>query len=686
MLHPSISALRKYFTLKSLIPLGVFLVFLFIFLRSDGLKIITGWELETLTLRQRLFSATPLDRSKSNISILAIDGQTLNAPAMIKHFGRTGSWSRDMYGYAIRFLQRGTPKKVIFDMSFNGGEDMGNPTGDAYMVNSLAGTTDFISALEFTSEQNNTLAFRSHQVFVQDLLLKNAINIQGIEKFPNLIVERNYSMIPPFRALLASPMHFYSAKSLSTESAQDPTATIRRWIPFTLYGGYLYPSLTLGAAANHERQLRISEAGVLSWSGGSVRLGRDGLPLIKWYGDQTRTDVKKVYPQYHFWDVVESELVLQCRENPGLPICTQFQLPGQPVLKPEAFKNQYVLINMTQENSYDKHNTIYGPIYPGVYMVANQLDNLINDDFVLQAPLWMDAAAFLLLCGLTLWLCFRFRSIIIAVLGTGALLIFYFCATYYAYSNLNLWINFICPALGVMVIFTCSYVYQYTQSERLRQQLRFAFGKYVSPAVLSRLERNPDAIKLGGQRRELTLLFCDIRGFTSFSENNDPEIVQHFLTQYFSVMNDMVMNKFGGSINKLMGDAIMAYWGFPLEKEDHAFWAVSAAMAMRDVLDEWHQDPEKPPLNIGIGINTGTVLIGNVGSKDFMDFTVIGDAVNLASRLESMNKEFGTNIIISEFTYEKIKDRLEARSLGFVKVRGKEQEIQIFEPVGLKFF
>jgi adenylate cyclase len=158
-------------------------------------------------------------------------------------------------------------------------------------------------------------------------------------------------------------------------------------------------------------------------------------------------------------------------------------------------------------------------------------------------------------------------------------------------------------------------------------------------------------------------------------------VVQTFLTQYFSTMNKIIMQNYQGSINKLIGDAIMAYWGFPLDNEDHAFLAVSAAMSMRQAMLDWRKETDKLPINIGIGINTGEAVIGNVGSEEFMDFTVIGDAVNVASRLEGINKEYGTTIIISRATYEKVKDRIQVRSLGWAELKGKDGQIEVFEPL-----
>jgi adenylate cyclase len=213
--------------------------------------------------------------------------------------------------------------------------------------------------------------------------------------------------------------------------------------------------------------------------------------------------------------------------------------------------------------------------------------------------------------------------------------------------------------------------------------MRYAFGKYVSSDVLKMIEQQAGQLSLGGERREMTFMFSDIRGFSTFSDQNNPEVVQVFLSQYFSSMNGIIMHQYRGSINKLIGDAIMAYWGFPLNHEDHAFLAVSAALAMQEAMQNWQTQKGQLPIQIGIGINTGEAMIGNIGSEDFMDFTVIGDAVNIASRLEGQNKTYGTTIIISAATCQKVRDRIKVRSLGWCELKGKSEPVEIFEPLGL---
>ena len=212
------------------------------------------------------------------------------------------------------------------------------------------------------------------------------------------------------------------------------------------------------------------------------------------------------------------------------------------------------------------------------------------------------------------------------------------------------------------------------------------FQKYVSPDVVEKLIEDPTKLMLGGEKRVLSVLFSDIRGFTSISEKLVPEELLSQLNQYLTAMTAVVLRN-GGMLDKYVGDAIMAVFGAPLELENHALAACRTALEMmkelRSLQEGW-QDESKPILDIGIGINTGEMVIGNVGSPKRMDYTVIGDNVNLASRLEGVNKELGTQIIISESTYQLVKGQIAVRGLGEVKVKGKEKQVAIYEPVNMK--
>jgi adenylate cyclase len=214
-----------------------------------------------------------------------------------------------------------------------------------------------------------------------------------------------------------------------------------------------------------------------------------------------------------------------------------------------------------------------------------------------------------------------------------------------------------------------------------KRQVKKLFSRYVAKDVFDQLMADPSRARLGGQRREMTVLFSDIRGFTTFSEQGEPEDIVQQLNEYFSRMVH-VLFEHRGTLDKFVGDAVMALFGAPVEDPDHAEHAVQAALAMLRELDALNRDwavQGRPMLAIGVGVNTGEMVAGNIGSETIMSYTVIGDAVNLGSRLESLNKQHGTTIIISDSTRARLKGRYDIRPLGDVVVKGKTQPVAIFE-------
>jgi adenylate cyclase len=227
--------------------------------------------------------------------------------------------------------------------------------------------------------------------------------------------------------------------------------------------------------------------------------------------------------------------------------------------------------------------------------------------------------------------------------------------------------------------------YQYFVEGREKRKMTKLFGQYVSKDVYEQLVDNPSLARLGGQRRDMTVLFSDIRGFTTLTERGQPEEVVGMLNEYFTRMVDLVFQHHG-TVDKFVGDMVMALFGAPLDDPQHADHAVEAALDMITELARlnarWKAEGRYADLDIGVGINTGPMIAGNIGSEAIMSYTVIGDAVNLGSRLESLNKQYGTRIIISDATRARLTGRYGFRPLGDVVVKGKTQPVAIFEVVG----
>ncbi|MQA29135.1 MAG: hypothetical protein GEU82_04745 [Luteitalea sp.] len=247
------------------------------------------------------------------------------------------------------------------------------------------------------------------------------------------------------------------------------------------------------------------------------------------------------------------------------------------------------------------------------------------------------------------------------------------------------WLNLTQPALASSIALFGGVAYQYFVEGRERRRMTRLFGQYVSKDVFAQLIAHPELARLGGQRREMTVLFSDIRGFTTLTEQGQPEDVVGMLNEYFSRMVDIVF-RHQGTLDKFVGNMVMALFNAPLDDPGHADHAVAAALEMIDELEilneRWKAEGRYAGLDIGIGVNTGPMIAGNIGSEAVMSYTVIGDAVNLGARLESLNKQHGTRIIISDATRERLNGRHTCRPLGDVIVKGKSQPVAIFEVVG----
>ena len=251
----------------------------------------------------------------------------------------------------------------------------------------------------------------------------------------------------------------------------------------------------------------------------------------------------------------------------------------------------------------------------------------------------------------------------------------------FIFSHFNVWLNIIYPALTMITIYLGITVYRYITEEREKKKIRGAFQYYLTASVINEMLKDPSKLKLGGDKKDLTVSFSDIRGFTTISEKLTPEELVHLLNEYLTAMTNVVF-QYDGLLDKYMGDAVMAVFGAPLDQPDHALRACRTALGMMEELKKlqkkWAEEG-KPVLDIGIGINSGDMVVGNMGSDMRFDYTVVGDMVNLGSRLEGTNKEYGTNIVISEYTYNDVKDVFFCRELDSVIVKGKKLPVKIYE-------
>ncbi len=357
----------------------------------------------------------------------------------------------------------------------------------------------------------------------------------------------------------------------------------------------------------------------------------------------------------------------------------------------EFFRDKIVLIGTTAMATYDLKNTPFSANMPGVEKNATVVANILSGDFIRKAPVYVDLIV-VLLTGIAALLIGQRQKALYLSLVYLALVAAIILANQALFTYYGIRVNLLYPLLtavseGIFII-SCGYLAE----EKRAGEIRRMFSSYVTEKVVDELIKNPDMARLGGERKEVTVLFADIMDFTRFSEAHAPEEVVSMLNEYLGAMTEVIF-KWEGTLDKFVGDEIVAFWGAPMEQEDHAGLAVRCALNMVKRLEElqrkWRAEG-RAVLDAGIGINTGEVVVGNIGAEGKkMDYTVIGDHVNVGARVEALTRKYNTRIMITEFTLNRIRDlvtrgvlyrtNISIRGLERVTVRGKEKPVEIYE-------
>ncbi len=349
-------------------------------------------------------------------------------------------------------------------------------------------------------------------------------------------------------------------------------------------------------------------------------------------------------------------------------------------IPPGFLKDKVVFIGMdvAAENTSGKAQTDRfptpadeGPLMPGVEIHANAFNTLLTHSFIRTASLKVIWSLLVLFAVLTTIFCTALRPSA-AGIATAALMIVAGIAVFVIFSQFNYWLPSVKPIALIIMVYSGNTLVQYRMAARERAQISKAFKHYVSAEVLGELMKNPENLGLGGREVEATVLFTDIAGFSKISEKITPQELTQMLNQYFELLAGVVMKE-GGMVNKFIGDAVMAIWGVPLDNPNHAIMACRASLLMHRAM------LSMDPVKCRIGLNTGTMIAGNMGSKERFEYTVIGDAVNLASRLEGVNKPYHTDIMISEMTEEKVRGHFLLREVDSIRVVGKLKPVRIFQ-------
>ena len=396
--------------------------------------------------------------------------------------------------------------------------------------------------------------------------------------------------------------------------------------------------------------------------------------------------------RFHIATDAHAQLWVQyAHHDPSIYVSAVDLLEG--LVPQDKIAGKLVLIGTSATGLVDLKTTPVEPVMPGVEIHAQVLESALTGAVVSQ-PNFGIGLEFIgaLLLGL-LVIAFAPNFGPITLVGVGALFASLLIGTsWFFYVHDRLLVDFTYPLLSTTAIYLTLIFTSFVREQAQRRQIRSAFGQYLSPALIEQLAQSPEKLVLGGEQREMTIMFSDVRGFTAISESykNDPQGLTRLMNRFLTPLTNAILAR-KGTIDKYMGDAIMAFWNAPLEDKQHQLNACEAAIDMLERIDELNRLREQEaqegghayiPLNVGVGLNTGTCVVGNMGSDLRFDYSVLGDSVNLASRLEGQSKEYGFPIIVGSNTALAVKDAFAILELDFIMVKGKQQPEVIYAIAG----
>ena len=472
---------------------------------------------------------------------------------------------------------------------------------------------------------------------------------------------------------------------------------VLRYVPlFVEYNDRIFPHIAIASILDLYKPQKISfdpgkylvlRAASVNGKTEDVRIPIDekGTMLINWAGRWQDTfrhvSGADVYRLFFLRDALANQ-----ENDPAQTVKLTEQLKEKEASLRKEVEDSLCIIGLTAPGTHDFNPIPYESTYPMVGTHGNVLNSILTRQFITQAPSSVNLTVLLILAAL-IGLSLPFLSSLNGLFFTLAILAGTFFASLY-WFNQGVWLHLASPSLLSLFSFLGITSYKFSTEEKSKREIKNAFSKYVSPEIIEEIIRDPSKLCLGGDRRKLAVLFSDIRGFTSYSEKRNPEAIVSILNEYLDAMTKVIVEH-KGTLDKYVGDEIMAVFGAPSYEEPHVSSqrAVTCAIRMLERLnilrEKWIKEGLEP-LDIGIGINTGEMIVGNMGSELRMDYTVIGDAVNLGARVEALTRQFNAHLIITEATYRYVKDIVEVKPLEAIKVKGKEIPVMIYEVLGLK--
>lgn len=580
-------------------------------------------------------------------------------------------WKRTMFLEIFDFLEHHTEAKVFGFDAVIIAPDADFPEVDKEFSNRIGEYEKLVAGVGFMydefKQQDDEIEYNALLPLKHDIKF---IDNRSIKNKPSNFVEekRTYKSFTPFLK-----DYFYNVKNLgAVNTYQDSDGYIRKVDQVLAYDDALYPSLPLlmYSKATGINEFTLTDKFLTAKNGDYVlkmpivNINGTACSYVLFYNSKDGVYSHKYISAV---DIIESLRNIKKGEPP--------------VINPEIFKDKIVFVgsNANSQALQDVKRTPISDTFAGLDIQATNFNNIYKNEFFMEVSPAYDFAVVLTVFLLVLLLICTL-PIPVALMCTSLVMFLYFIFTFIMYDH-KIGVGLILPEVFMLIAIGFGYSYRYLVEGRKKEKIQSVMGKYISKDVMQNVVSNIDGVRLGGKRACVTVLFADIRGFTSISEQLSAEEVTKILNEYFSAIAPII-EAHNGILNKFMGDAVLAVFGEPIKNENHATDAVKCADAMlkkvKQLQTKW-LDEGKPKIEIGVGISTGEAFVGNIGSEERLEYTVIGDTVNTASRIENYNKVYKTKFLISEETFLRVQKYVDVIKIREVSIRGKAKKINIYE-------
>ena len=612
--------------------------------------------IEPVIYNGMVYKYTAQTSGHDDIAIVVIDDKTIGKYRV--------PWPRDLNCKIFKYFSDYTNAKLIVHDSIILAPDVLNTQADRNYYNYVGTLNKFIAGYGFSNKFENDSSY--------DKIFKDKYSVKVND-------ERLYKPDDSYKSILKFPPEYF--KELKVTGHVNAPTNADGYLTyssfFIQYKGNLYPSLAMRAYLflNDNEQLTVTDKYIIG--------EKSGLKVRRNYNkSNVSADLHFYKPKPHSAYSHKTYSAIDIMDS-----YDNLRMGKKPIIDPAEFDNIIVFVGANAKafgsNMYDVKATPVNREHPGVDIQATALDNLLHGDFM--TPLSVKSNILISLgMILMIFLFIKYNSVLPAISLSVVLYIIYCIVAKTLFKN-GISVDVATPLFMGIVTMIFAYLYRFVQENINKEKVKNAMGKYISQDVMQKVVKNIDNLKLGGKKAVVTVLFADIRGFTSLSEKMEADEVSMILNEYFTEI-EPIITKYNGVINKFIGDAVMAIFGEPIADERHAENAVKCANEMLETVKKLQHkwlNEGKPKIEIGIGINTGEVFLGNIGSEKRMEYTVIGDTVNLASRLESYNKIYKTNFLISSTTYAAVRNIADVLKISEVSIRGKSQKMNIYEVLKL---